>query len=160
MIYVAMDVKIIDYELKYHDSMLSCYMSAKCSMDKNAPREHRSVVIREDLLDIEKYYFDKGNHFWLAVNDDDCVVGMLGFVRLDDESLRLRRFFIKPGFKRCGIGSKLFAFVENHAKHKGITRIYTRFAGWYNDAEKFYTAKGFVYKQHDGQLIAMMKELG
>ena len=157
-----MDVKIVDYEPRHREDMLACYLSAKAVMDERAPQEHRSIKVKEDLLDIEKHYFDEGSlSFWLALDGADRVVGMLGFIRLeDDESIRLRRFFVEPSFKGRGIGGKLLAVAEGRAVQKGITRIYTRFADWYDEADKFYTAKGFIHERRDGQLIIMMKELG
>ena len=155
-----MDIKIINYETKYRDDMLFCYLAAKDAAGKNAPEAFRAPTLRDDLLDINKYYLSKGDPFWLAIDSDDRVVGTMAFTLLNSEELRLSRFFIKPELKGNGVGSRLLEQVESFAKQTGIKRIYVRFAVWYEGADKFYAARGFEYKRHDGHLITMMKELG
>jgi GNAT superfamily N-acetyltransferase len=155
-----MEIKIINYEAKYRDDMLFCYLSAKDAAGKNAPEAFRAPTLRDDLLDIEKYYLSKGDPFWLAIDRDDRVVGTMAFTLLNNEELRLSRFFIKPELKWRGIASRLREQMEYFAKQTSIKRIYARFAIWYEDADKFYIARGFDYKRHDGHLITMVKELG
>ena len=155
-----MDIKIINYEAKYRDDMLFCYLSAKDAAGKNAPEAFRAPTLREDLLDIDKYYLAKGDPFWLAIDQNDRVVGTIAFTLINDEELRLSRFFVKPELKRQGIGGRLFEQVENFARHMGIKRIYVKYAVWYEEADLFYESKGFVYKRNDGHLITMVKELG
>ena len=154
-----MSIKIIDYEPRYRDDMLFCYLSAKDALGKYAPEGHRAPMLREDLLNIESHYLEKGDRFWLAVDADDRVVGTLGVAMLNAHESRLKRLFIKPELKRGGIGGKLMSHAEDHARQNGITKIYTRFANWYPDAERFYAAKGFVYKSADRHLITMVKEI-
>jgi len=154
-----MEIKIINYEAKYRDDMLFCYLSAKDAAGKNAPEAFRSPTLRDDLLDIDKYYLSKGDPFWLAIDCDDRVVGTMAFTLLNEEELRLSRFFVKPELKRSGVGSRLLEQLEYFARQTGVSRIYVRFAIWYEDADKFYSSKGFEYKRHDGHLITMMKEL-
>ncbi|MDR2183373.1 MAG: GNAT family N-acetyltransferase [Clostridiales bacterium] len=154
-----MEIKIINYEAKYRDDMLFCYLSAKDAAGRNAPENFRAPTLRDDLLDIEKYYISKGNPFWLAIDRDDRVVGTMAFTLLNNEELRLSRFFIKPELKRRGIGGRLLDQVENFARQTGVKRIYARFAIWYEGADKFYAAKGFDYRRYDGHLITMSKEL-
>ena len=155
-----MEIKIINYEAKYRDDMLFCYLSAKDAAGKGAPEAFRAPTLRDDLLDIDRYYISKGDPFWLAIDPDDRVVGTMAFTLLNDEELRLSRFFVKPELKRHGIGRLLLKQVEDYARQKGIGRIYVKFAIWYEDADKFYVANGFDFKRHDGHLITMMKALG
>jgi len=154
-----MEIKIINYEAKYRDDMLFCYLSAKDAAGKNAPEDFRAPTLRDDLLDIDRHYLSKGDPFWLAIDSEGRVVGTMAFTLLNNEELRLSRFFIKPELKRYGIGSRLLEQVEHFARQTGVIRIYARFAIWYEDADKFYASKGFDYKRHDGHLITMVKEL-
>lgn len=148
-----MDVKIIDYESKYRDDMLFCYLSAKDALDLGKP------TLREDLLDVERHYIAKGNRFWLAIDEKDRVVGMIGIAILNDHELRLHRFFVKPSRKSQGIGTRLLLEVENFSKSLGIKRIYTRFSVSYQEAEGFYRAKGFEYVVADRDLVTMALEM-
>ena len=82
--------------------------------------------------------------FWIALDDNNRVIGMIGTSTVSESDMWLRRLFIKPAFKRKGLGSALLATAEEYAKQKGIVNIHTRFAEWFNEAAMFYPAKGFV----------------
>jgi len=98
----------------------------------------------EDLLDIQSNYFDKGDMFWVALDEANRVIGMIGTNTVSETDMWLKRLFIKPTWKRQGLGSALFAVAEEYAKSKGIANIHTRFAKFYSEAAAFYPAKGFV----------------
>jgi hypothetical protein len=59
-------VKIITFEPQYRDDMLFCFLSAKDALG-------RVPALREDLLDIQKNYFDHGDMFYLAIDDNQRV---------------------------------------------------------------------------------------
>jgi len=152
-------MKIIEYSEKYRDDMLFCYLSAKDAIGKYAPEAYRAPVLKDDLLDVEAHYIAKGDKFWLAIDDDNRVAGMIAAAVLNENELRLHRLFIKPDKKRHGTGSKLLDAVEKFAASNNIKKIYTRFALWYQDAEPFYTAKGFKHVRTEKHLKTMAKNL-
>ena len=136
--------KIMLYQDKYRDDMLFCLLLAKDVIGRNPS-------INEDLFDIEGAYFAKGDMFWLAVDEKERVVGMLGVHVVSPKDMWLKRFYIKPVEKRRGIGSRLLLQAEEFAASKGITSIHTRFADDYIEAAEFYPAKGFtISDRHEG----------
>ena len=58
---------IIPYEEKYRDDLIFMVLQAIDALG-------RKPSINEDLLDIKANYFDRGDRFWIAVNEDDRVV--------------------------------------------------------------------------------------
>ena len=152
-------ISIVPYERKYHDDMLFCYLAAKDAISSYAPTEWSKPVLRDDLLNIENTYFERGDVFYLAIDSRDRVVGMIGTQTVSPVDLWLKRLFIKPELKGQGIGSKLLAAVYEFAISKGITTIYTRFAYWYQEAAVFYPAKGFIEISSDNHLRVMKKTL-
>ena len=138
-------VAIISYESKYRDDMIFCFLSARDAIGgEYAPGKWSKPIFKDELLDIELNYFKRGDVFYLAIDERDRVVGMVGTQTVSPTDLWLKRLYIKPEFKGKGIGSKLLAAVEEYAIGKGITTIHTRFATWYREAALFYPAKGFV----------------
>lgn len=129
-------IKIIRYNDDYRDDMFLCYLLAKEALGK--------PHLRDDLLDIKSNYFELGDEFWLAISDENRVVGMVGEHRISDKEFFLKRLFIKPDYKRCGIASQLLEKVEDYARIQGISEIHTRFPEHYVEAGKFYPAKGFI----------------
>ena len=82
----------------------------------------RVPSINSDLLNIKACYFDRGDLFWIALNEDDRVIGCIGYSRTEhpDEAF-LHRLFVKPSMKRSGIGSALLHTAEDAMRDRGIT---------------------------------------
>jgi len=141
--------KIIRYEDKYRDDAIFCLLLAKDSLG-GYPK------INPDLLDIQANYFDKGDMFWLAIDENGRVVGMVGTHTVPDTEMWLKRLYIKPNLKRKGLGSALLATAEHFARQKGVKELHSRFANYYTEAAKFYLAKGFaeVEKREDDTRVS------
>ena len=108
-----MQIKL--YEEKYRDDLIFMVLQAKDALG-------RKPSINEDLLDIKGNYFDRGDMFWVAVDDADRVVGCIGYSRTEDPSEAfLHRLYVKAAEKRKGIGTKLLQTAENEMRSRDIT---------------------------------------
>ena len=109
-------MKIIEYSDQYRDDMIFMVLEAKNALG-------RIPHLNEDLLDIQGNYLDKGDPFYLALNEEDRVIGCMGYhAILENDHVRLQRLYVKCSLKRCGIGSALLKTVEQHAIQHGKTR--------------------------------------
>ena len=144
--------KIIKYSHEYRDDMFYCYLSAKDVLSD-------ALRLRDDLLDIQKYYFDKGDMFWIAVDDHNRVVGMVGTNTTSKNDLWLKRLFIRSDMKRKGIACALLAVVIEYAKSKGIISIHTRFNDNYIEASHFYLTQGFIESERSDGLLHFIKKI-
>ena len=91
-------MKIKLYEEKYRDDMIFMVLQAKDALGR-IPR------INGDLLDIRTKYFDRGDMFWIAVDDTDRVIGCGGFSRIEGTNEAfVHRLYVKASEKRKGIG--------------------------------------------------------
>ena len=82
----------------------------------------RVPAINEDLLDINTNYFKQGTKFWIAVDDNDRVIGSVGYSKTEKEGEAfLHRLFVKPKEKHKGIGTALLKVAENEMKEKGMS---------------------------------------
>lgn len=61
-------MKIIQYEDRYRDDMIFMVLEAKNALGR-VPR------LNEDLLDVQRYYLSRGEMFWLALNEENRVIG-------------------------------------------------------------------------------------
>ena len=108
-----MEIKL--YEDQYKERMLAMVSEARNALGL-------SREVRADLYDVKANYLDKGDLFWLAVDDDDSVVGCLGYSRIADTNAAfLHRFYVKASRKRRGIGTALLRTAESAMKRNGIT---------------------------------------
>ncbi len=103
------------YEEKYRDDLIFMVLQAKDALG-------RKPTINEDLLDITTNYFECGDMFWVAVDEDDRVIGCVGYSRTENLSEAfLHRLFVKASQKRSGIGTALLKTAEEYMRNKGIT---------------------------------------
>lgn len=103
------------FEEKYRDDLIFMVLQAKDALG-------RKPTINEDLLDIQSNYFDRGDLFWVAVNEDDRVIGCVGYSKTANPSEAfLHRLFVKASEKRKGIGTALLQTAESAMKERGIS---------------------------------------
>ena len=107
-------MKIIKYEESFRDDMIFMVLQAKDALG-------RKPSINPDLLDIQASYLDCNNMFWLAIDENDRVIGCVGCSRIHntDEAF-LHRLYIKPSLKRTGIGSLLLDTAECWMRENGV----------------------------------------
>ena len=64
----------------------------------------RKPGINEDLLDIKANYFARGDMFWVAVDENDRVIGSVGYSKEENsKEVFLHRLFVKASLKNIGI---------------------------------------------------------
>ncbi|MCL2445737.1 MAG: GNAT family N-acetyltransferase [Oscillospiraceae bacterium] len=129
--------QIIPYAPQYRDDMIFCLLLAKDALGY-VPH------LNEDLLNVQANYFARGDAFWLAVDNNDRVIGMVGTHTVSADELWLKRLYVKPNCKRQGVASALLRMAEDFARAKGIACVHTRFNDDYHEAAGFYPAMGFV----------------
>lgn len=147
-----MNINIIPFQNKYRDDAIFCVLLAKDGMG-------RKPGLNEDMLDIEKNYFQTGNMFWVAIDENDRVVGTIGVKIVSATDMWLKRLFVKPQMKRLGIGSQLVSFAEQFANENGIKYIHTRFLNDFMEAPLFYSASGFVETEKSEGMRHFVKDL-
>ena len=102
------------YEERYRDDLIFMVLQAKDALG-------RKPTINTDLLDIKTNYFDRGDLFWVAINEDDRVVGCIGYSKTENPSEAfLHRLYVKAPEKHKGIGTKLLQTAENEMRKQGI----------------------------------------
>jgi N-acetylglutamate synthase-like GNAT family acetyltransferase len=144
--------RIIPFQQEYRDDTIFCLLLAK---DAKGKTPH----LNEDVLDIQKSYFNKNDIFYIAIDNDNRVIGMLGTNTFSETDMWLKRLYVKPNMKRKGIASALLRAVEEYAKTKGITEIHTRFSDDNDEAPHFYFARGFCEIGRSEELRHLVKRL-
>lgn len=144
-------MKIITFEESYRDDLIFMILEAKNALG-------RVPGLNEDLLDIQSNYFDIGGVFWIAVNEDNRVIGSIGFKPIENsKEVWLHRLFVKYNLKHSGIGTKLLEQAERYLKEndKKIVRVHLGSGEEWFEAHKFYPENGYVEYESN----YMMKEL-
>ena len=107
-------MKLIEFNEAYRDDMIFMVLQAKDALG-------RKPSINRDLLDVRGNYIDKGDMFFLAVDENDRVIGCGGFSRIPGTNEAfVHRLYVKASEKRRGIGSALLERIEAEMKARGI----------------------------------------
>ena len=140
------------YEEAYRDDMIFMVLQAKDALG-------RKPSINSDLLDIQKNYLDRGDQFWIAVDDADRVIGCIGYSRTEDPAKAfLHRLYVKASLKHKGIGTQLLQTAQQAMGRQGIqtalVHLGTPREQWF-ESYAFYQKHGYREYQPD----YMRKEL-
>ena len=133
-------MKIISFKSKYRDDLIFMILEAKNALG-------RVPGLNPDLLDIKSNYFDKGDMFWIALDDNDRVIGSVGYnTNKNPKEVTLHRLFVKCNLKRQGIGSVLLQKAEEYIKDKNKETIFINLGvgeEWF-ESKLFYKKHGYV----------------
>lgn len=131
---------IIKFENKYRDDMIFMILEAKNALG-------RVPGLNPDLLDIQSNYFDKGDMFWIALDENERVIGSVGFSTNESEkNVTLHRLFVKCNLKHQGIGTELLHTAEGYIKSQGKETIYINLGvgkEWF-ESRAFYDKYGYT----------------
>lgn len=132
-------MKIIPYDNQYRDDMIFMVLQAKDALG-------RIPGLNEDLLDIRGNYLDKGDMFWLALDDSERVIGCIGYNSMENSTeAMLHRLYVKASLKRQGIGTALLQTAESYIKEQGKTAVHVHLGGKeYFESRSFYPKHGYV----------------
>ena len=131
-------MKIIEYNEKYRDDMIFMVLEAKNALG-------RVPHLNDDLLDVVTNYIALGDRFWLAIDDNDRVIGCIGFNRYSNDTAKLHRLYVKYNLKRRGIGTALLKTAEQYIKTAGYKYSIVHLGGKeYFESKQFYPKHGYV----------------
>ncbi len=92
-----------------------------------------------------------GYMFWIAVNENDRVIGSAGFNADDTNGAVLHRLFVKYNLKHRGIGTALLQTAEEYIKQIGKAIVYVNLGvgkEWF-ESRNFYRKHGYIeYAPH------------
>ena len=131
-------MKIIEFQDKYRDDMIFMILEAKNALG-------RVPHLNNDLLDINKNYFLRGDKFWLCIDDNDRVIGCIGYNKYDNDTAKLHRLYVKYNLKRQGIGSSLLNVAEQYMKMANYKYSIVHLGGKeYFESKQFYPKHGYT----------------
>lgn len=133
-------MRIIKFEAQYRDDLIFMILEAKNALG-------RVPGLNEDLLDIQKNYFDKGDMFWIALDDNDRVIGSVGYSSVENsDDVVLHRLFVKYNLKNQGIGTALLKNAEEYlisiGKKAAIVHLGSK--EHFYESWQFYPKHGYV----------------
>ncbi|MEC8440624.1 MAG: GNAT family N-acetyltransferase [Chloroflexota bacterium] len=144
-----MNIKIIKFINKYQNEVKSMVFNGLMDTAKNhnsnvklAIKNYLNRSLNEDLGSIYTHYNNNGV-FYVALSEEDEVVGSLGAEYVDGNKFRLKRLSVKIGFRNNGIAKKLLHKVEKWVLEKNGTELILGTSEIQEKAFNFWTSNGF-----------------
>jgi GNAT superfamily N-acetyltransferase len=107
-----------------------------------------------DLQDIQAWYPARGGQFWIALNEQNEVVGTIGLELLPRNNAGLRKMFLAPsvrGNRDLNLAQKLFEVLCVFAREQAVQDIWLDTPHHTSAAHRFYERNGFV-QVHQSEL--------
>ena len=144
-----MNIKIIKFINKYQNEVKSMVFNGLMDTAKNhnsnvklAIKNYLNRSLNEDLGSIYTHYNNNGV-FYVALSEEDEVVGSLGAEYVDGNKFRLKRLSVKIGFRNNGIAKKLLHKVEKWVLDNNGTELILGTSEIQEKAFNFWTSNGF-----------------
>ena len=126
---------IKEYEEKYNkrinDFVISIYV------DEYGFEEHRLGIEKED----NSIYVKQGGNFWIAVDENDNIIGTIAIYKHNEEDIELKRLYVRKDYRGRGLSKALYEKAINSCKENKFKKI---FLGTYDRLE---TAIHFYLKR-------------
>lgn len=98
-------------------------------------------LVDQDMLELEKFLPPQGR--LLLAKQDEKVAGLACMKKIKGDIGEIKRMYIRPEFRKRGIGRKLLELLLNEAREIGYPRIRLDSARFMKAAHTLYRSVGF-----------------
>ena len=89
-------------------------------------------------------YIQKGGYLWIALDDEDNVIGTIALRKHNENEAELKKLYVKKDYRGKGLSKELYNIFLQQAQKDKYNRI---FLGTYDKLETaihFYLKRGFT----------------
>lgn len=106
-----------------------------------------TLADQPDLAIIPEFYQIKRGNFWVALNEENEVVGSIALIDMGGHEGAIRKMFVKKEYrgKEFGIAQKLFDTLLDWSKSHDINALYLGTIERLQAAIRFYERNGFTF---------------
>ena len=109
-------------------------------------------------MDNHKYKNNNGN-FWIAINNDNEVIGTIALKNLGNERACLKSLYVKKEYRNNGIAKALFDKLMEFTILNNYKKIELDTYDAFKNAIRFYQKNKFFVKQHIKNKYIMEREV-
>ncbi|MCM1126368.1 MAG: GNAT family N-acetyltransferase [Lachnospiraceae bacterium] len=136
---------ITDYQEKYKEQIIQLILT----IQNQEAGINLSLDEQPDLRDIDFFYTKNGGHFWLAVNEQDEVIGTIALMNKKGGVGILKKFFVRSDCRGQKIGLQLYSSLLNFCTHNNIKTLILDTPAVAAASHRFYERNGFVQITRD-----------
>lgn len=129
--------KIKEFEDRYNEKVNDFIISI--FVEEYGFEECRKELERQNNYE----YIEKGGNLWIALDDEDNVIGTIALVKHNNEEVELKKLYVRKDYRGKGLSKELYSRVIDTTKENDFNRI---FLGTYEKLEtaiNFYLRRGF-----------------
>ena len=136
------DVKIITFDKQYKNQVISLILY----IQNIENRIDLSLEEQPDLNDIHASYIANGGGFWVALDDNDTVIGTIGLQIKENRCGVLKKLFVEQKYRgrEIGLSAQLFEHLLDHAISSNLSTIILDTPASAKRSHSFYKKMGFV----------------
>ena len=114
----------------------------------------------EDIQDIENVYYQNRGEFLVGFQDN-MLIGMGGLLYIDENTAKIKKMRVHPGYQHSGLGSMILARLEAKAGEIGYRKLILRTSYILIPAQNFYAKHGYrlINRSDDGAIINYEKPI-
>lgn len=132
-------MKVVGYTEKYKNDVIDLILTIQ-NIEFNV---NISLDEQADIKDIYKYFNASGGNFWLALDDDEKLIGTLGLQAITPEIAILKKFFVSSEYRGHKIGAALYNELLKFAQKNNFLEIFLDTPAKATQSHKFYRKAGF-----------------
>lgn len=132
-------MKIIEYKDEYKDEAIKLILH----IQNDEARINLSLDEQPDLKDITGYYNHNGGGFWIALNDENHVIGTIALMRLNDGWGVLKKFSVRSDYRSQHVGLALYQTLIEFARAHEFRHIILDTPSVAEKSHRFYKSAGF-----------------
>ena len=148
-----MDWNIIEFEEEYRDKVINFWLEI-CVDEFQFDDWHQDIK----QMDNHTYKDDNGN-FWIAVNQENEVIGTIALKNLGENKGCLKSLYVKKEYRKNGIAKQLFDRLMEFAVLNGYKKIELDTYRAFEHAIRFYQKNDFIIKENIDDKYVMEKDL-
>ncbi len=98
-----------------------------------------------DVLWVEEYYLHREGEFWV-VEQNQQIVGTGAYypIQLGHQAVEIRKMYLSPEVRGCGLGKFLLTTLEKTAASRGFRECWVETASVLKEAVQLYEKNGYV----------------
>lgn len=130
--------KIKEYEDKYNKNVNDFVITIL--VDEYGFEQFREGIKK---LNNRDYITNRGK-IWIAIDDNDNVVGTIAVRKHNDTEAELNKFYVRKDYRGKGLSKELYGKVMETIKEVNCNRIFLGTYDKLNTAVNFYLRRGFT----------------
>lgn len=136
-------IKIQEYSDDYKDQVIDVILNIQTVEFGHI----NSITLADqpDLLKIPSFYQTRNGNFWVAMDENNTIVGTIALIDIGNQQVALRKMFVNKDYrgKDCGISTQLLNTAIDWCKLKQVEQIFLGTTPFFLAAHKFYAKNNF-----------------